>query len=229
MTIIRKFSLAAALVASTMALAPAAAFDVLPTITVLELPADSSGSTLTVGNPRTVPLPVTVEIFERTVNEDGTEERVPADDLFLVFPPQAVVPAGGEQAIRLRWIGPPPERSRSFTLYIGEVPVDMTATGQSGVQRILRIGASVHVTPAKAQARPRVAEAVPDGDGMRVTLINDGDRFIYLNELALDFEGKSVGADDLASAAQRTLLPPGSRRTFTVSGVRGTPSLRVIG
>lgn len=202
-----------------------AAFDIQPTASVIDLPHHRSGITLTVRNPRKVDLAVTTEIVERFVQEDGSERQEPADDLFLVFPPQAVVPAGGSQALRVQWLGPAPVPSRSFHLFASEVPVKLEEGGASRLQTILRMGASIHVAAAGSESRPMVAASSQQADGMTVTLANDGERFLYIDELTLDFSGKQIGGMELADAAGRTLIPPAGRRTFTVKDVSGAPVL----
>lgn len=207
---------------------PVLAFDVQPTINVIELPSNARGIAVQVRNPRNVALPISVEIVERKVNPDGTEVQTPADDLFLVFPPQSTIAAGQTQALRLQWVGEPPQQSRSFTLYAAEVPVDLTNSTVSGVQRILRIGASVHVTPASAKAKPIVRTAEAATGGTKVTIANEGDRFVYINSLSLSFKGKTVEGEKLGEIAGRTLIPPGGHRSFIVPDVTGMPALKVL-
>ena len=84
---------------------PAAAFDVIPTVSQIELPANRSGVTLTIHNPRGTELPFTTEIVERFVLEDGEERTEPADDLFVVFPAQAAIPPAKSLARRVQWLG----------------------------------------------------------------------------------------------------------------------------
>lgn len=218
-----------AAVAAAVFAGPVAAFDVVPTVSVLELPEAAAGRTLVVRNPRTVDLPVAFEVFERTVAEDGSETYTPADNSFLVFPPQAVVKAGGTQAVRVRWIGETPPRSRSFTLYAAEIPVDLSGAETTTVQTVMRMGASVHVTPKAARPRPVLAASAPapDEEGVRVTVTNEGDRFYYIDQLTLEFPDRTIAGRELADVAQRTLVPPGGRRTFVVPEVAGAPRLSV--
>lgn len=210
-----------------MAILPMAAhaFEVLPSVSVIELPANRSGVTLTIHNPRATDLPVTTEILERFVAEDGSERHEPADDLFVVFPPQAVIPAGKSQALRVQWLGAAPSPSRSFHLYASEVPVELGADAPSQLQRVLRIGASIHVAAGGSQPRPVVTASVPEGSDVVVTLANEGERFFYVESVGLDFAGKRVGGPELGNAAGRTLVPPGGRRTFTVKDVSGSAVL----
>lgn len=201
------------------------AFDVTPTVSVIELPKNASGITLVVRNPRNVALPISTEIVERFIEEDGKERHEPADDLFVVFPPQAVIPPGGSQSLRVQWLGPLPTTSRSFTLIAGEIPVDLNGAGGSQLQTILRMGASVHVAAAGTMPKPVLAAATPVDNDVSVTLTNEGDRFFYIDSVALVFDDKRIADMELANAAGRTLVPPGARRTFRVSNVKGTPKL----
>lgn len=219
--------LIAALALALAAAVPASAMDVQPTINVINLPRDAGGIRIAIRNPRNVPLPVSFEIFERKVNLDGTEEQKPADDLFTIFPAQAVIPPGRTQAVRIQWVGGATDKSRSFTFYSAEVPVNLEGQ-QSGVQRILRIGASVHVAPANTKPQPVIEASAPEADGVKVTVRNDGQRFLYVDSLALTFGDKTVAGTALADMAGRTLIPPGARREFVVKGVSGQPSLKLL-
>lgn len=219
---------AAGLATVACLLLPAAghAFDVQPTVSVMTLPDDQSGITLTLRNPRTVALPVTFEIFERSVAEDGEEERRAADEEFLVFPPQAVVAPGATQGVRIKYVGAPPAESRSFTLYASEVPVDLEELDRSGVQTIFKIGASLHVAPARAKAAPRLLGARDTGNGVEITLANEGERFFYIDDLSMTFAGgRVVEGVALGEIAGRTLVPPKARRSFVVPGVEGSPEI----
>lgn len=208
---------------------PAQAFDVNPVVSVIEIPGKAAGITVTLRNPRTSDLPVEFEIVERSVAEDGTETTRLADDDFTIFPPQAIVAAGKTQAIRVQWLGPAPTTSRSFTLYAAEQPVDLTGATETTVQTVFRIGASIHVVGRDARPVPTLIAAAAEGDGVKVTLGNDGPRYYYIDELSLAFADKTVAGIDLGNIATRTLVPPGARRSFIVPGVTGTPKLTVVG
>ncbi|WP_295802089.1 fimbria/pilus periplasmic chaperone [uncultured Microbulbifer sp.] len=202
-------------------------FTWVPMRTVLTLPADLGGDTLRLRNPRKTDLPVVFEIFERKVNEDGSEETIPADDDFVVFPPQAVVPAGKTQAVRVQWVGGALSQSRSFVLFARELPLNLTGRDQSGVKTVLRVGATIHVTGRGFTSKPELVHYRPDRSGVMVSIANRGNEFIYISDLGLVFGDAEIEGPDLASAAGRTLLPPGVIRTFTVGGVRGTPELKL--
>lgn len=206
-------------------LAPAQAFDVNPVVSVIEIPGDGAGITLTLRNPRKEALPVSFEIVERSINEDGSEITKPADEQFVIFPPQAVVGPGKSQAIRVQWIGAAPPSSRSFTLFAAEEPIDLTERKGASVQTVFRIGASIHVAAKKSVSKPVLLGAVPAEKGVAVTLGNEGDRYYYVDETTLTFGDKKIGGFEVGAYAVRTLVTPGARRTFVIPDVSGTPKL----
>jgi P pilus assembly chaperone PapD len=207
---------------------PTAAIDVQPVVNVIDLPQEARGISFAISNPRNVDLPVTFDIVERDVAPDGSEQQNAADDNFVIFPLQATLKPGQTQSIRVQYVGPQPTTSRSFTLFATEVPVATDNVGSSGVQRILRIGATVHVAPAGTTPRPVLVSASPEGTGTRVSIRNDGTRFLYVDNIALQFASKTVEGEQLANIAGRTLIPPGKVRTFVVPETSGTPTLKLI-
>ncbi|WP_323845847.1 hypothetical protein [Microbulbifer magnicolonia] len=203
----------------------ALSFTLHPTVNVLTMPSDITGKTLVLRNPRKVDLPIVFEIVERSINEDGSEVTTPADDDFVIFPPQAVVPAGKAQAVRIQWVGGALSQSRSFALFASEQPVDLSGLGRSGVQTVFRISASIHVTSQDFASKPELVRHRPEGDGVVVSIGNYGNEFIYIDMLGMKFGQKEIGGFDLGNIAGRTLITPGALRTFKVGGVQGTPEL----
>lgn len=204
----------------------ALSFTLEPIRTELKLPADIGGQTLVVKNPREVDLPVVFEIFERTIDEDGSEETTPADDDFVIFPPQAVVPAGKAQAVRIQWVGGALSQSRSFFLFARELPLNLNGNKTSGIRTVLRMGASVHVTNRGFSSNPELIHYRPEGDGVVVSIANSGNEYIYIDRLRMKIGNKEIAGFDLANAAGRTLILPGAVRTFKVGGVQGIPELK---
>lgn len=221
------FGLGIGLLIFTLGAQDTLAFTLTPMRSELTLPADMGGITLRLNNPRKADLPVVFEIFERKVNEDGSEESIPADDAFVVFPPQAVVPAGKTQAVRVQWVGGALSESRSFHLFARELPVNLNGRPQSGVKTVLRVGAAINLTSRGFASKPELVHYRPERDGVLVSIGNLGNEFIYVSELGLKFGSEEIGGADLADAAGRTLIPPGVIRTFKVGSVQGIPELIV--
>lgn len=212
-----------ALGAVAVVVAAADAQNISPGVSVIELPRDQGGITVVVRNGRSTDLPLLFEIQERTILEDGLETYRSAEDSFLIFPPQSVIPAGSNQSVRIRWLDTVPLSSRSFTFFAAEQPVQLE--GGSGVRVLARIGASVHVTSRRARPVPVILDAAPVDGGVSVTLGNNGDRYYYVDDIGLRFDNDTIQGGRLADVAGRTLVPPARRRTFVVPDVVGTPRL----
>ena len=58
---------------------------------------------------------------------------------------------------------------------------------------------------------------------------NDGDRYVYVDALSLAFGDKKYEGTALGNIAGRTLIPPGAKREFVIPGVKGQPTLKLVG
>lgn len=85
----------------------AIAYEVEPMRIILDLGSGRTSTVITINNTRDSDLPVEIVMKRRIVHPDGTQEFLPAEDDFSVFPPQALVPAGQSQAVRISYIGDP--------------------------------------------------------------------------------------------------------------------------
>ena len=69
-----------------------------------------------------------------------------------MFPPQAVVPAGGTQTFRIQWVGEPNiQKSQSYMFSVNQLPVKRKSQ-DSGVQVVFNFGVIVSVAPPGAQS-----------------------------------------------------------------------------
>src|SRR3546814_11841004 len=65
-------------------------------------------------------------VFRMTIDDDGKMIETPADDQFLIFPPQGVLPGGGRQVVRLQWVGNPDlAASEAFYVSVEQLPVEI--------------------------------------------------------------------------------------------------------
>lgn len=109
---------------------------------VSELSTTGAGSTarIEVGNVGSAPLPFETLITKVDFGPDGEIIETPADENFLVFPPQGLVGVGGRQVIRVQWVGKPDlDVSEAYYLWVKQLPV---ATSPDTVED----GGSVQVT-----------------------------------------------------------------------------------
>ncbi len=180
----------------------------------------------------TTDRPLTFEAFalDWSISETGERETSPAASPLLIFPPQAIVPPGETQVVRVEWVGGAVERSRDFIVMIEQLPVDFTPDQEdgSGVQFLFNFGAAVHVAPQGASADLNIASARQDGGVAVVRVENTGDRHSYLGDRGLviahgDRSFEYTG-DALAEAMGNTLIAAGAVREVRIALPEGFPA-----
>ncbi len=209
---------------------PLASFAVLMTaltgahalqVSPLSLEVNSAGSgtsgSISVVNTRDVAMPMETSVFRRVVAEDGTQELVPDDADFLVFPPAAVVEPGATQVFRIQWLGDPtPPTSESFYLNVAELPVELPE-GTSGVQLIFRFNIALHVAPEATEPLPVITEArlATSADGTPVAELrieNQGNRYTYTRDLLFRIKGgdeeEQLRRQEIEDRGATVFLPP---------------------
>jgi fimbrial chaperone protein len=198
--------------------------------------APSQTSALRMKNSSTNPVTVEVEVAERTVDEEGVQKRKPSDDDFIVFPPQATVPAQSLQVIRLQPVSPTLTQSKSYFVTVRQVPVEMPTTGTGArLQVIFAFDSAVHVVPRGAKPELVIVGAKPartmievatdefktepsgrrtrvmkqvDVPAIAITVRNDGNKYFYLQDIVLSGQIKDAdkGEIDLPKWSQEDIL-----------------------
>lgn len=193
------------------------AYEVSPMRVILVPGEGRSQATITVNNTRDRPLPIEMRVLRRHVAADGTQTFTPADDDFIVFPPQIQVPNGQSQAIRFQYVGTPEiSTSQAYVVQVTEVAV--SPPGFSGINVTYNFGVAVYVEPPRAVERLTVVSAQVEGGRIRFQVRNDGTRWALLNDNALAVEagGQRVelGRDQYSERIDNPLIPPNSTRSF---------------
>ncbi|MDD2869834.1 fimbria/pilus periplasmic chaperone [Neomegalonema sp.] len=187
----------------------------------LDLSSGAAGR-VTLRNPRVEPLPIEVRAVRRSISEDGTSSFTPADADFLIFPPQALVPAGGAQAFQFQYVGPTAlDRTAAYVLYLSEVPVSQA--GGITVQIIFELGVAVYLHPQGARADLRLEGVRPLADGSAEVMVrNHGGRLVVLGPQGLnEVAGAAGGLSAYGAAATRNfgspIIPAYSLRRFLIN------------
>lgn len=136
---------------------------------VVEITTRGAGSAarIEVQNVGSTVLPFETRITLIDFNEAGELIETPADEDFLVFPPQGIVPVGGRQVVRVQWIGDPDlALSRAYYVGIHQIPIDLSGEGGEGavggqLQIVYNMKALLTVAPPGAEPQVRVVSAVP--------------------------------------------------------------------
>lgn len=170
------------------------------------------------------PMPVDIIVQRREILPDGTERRTAADADFLIFPPQAIVPANSFQTFRVQYIGDPLlAQTKLFLITVSQLPVDTSETAANGMQFLFNVGTLAAVSPRDAVADVRVVSVRPaEKTGLiEVTVKNDGNRYARLRNgtwTVRGGDGTEVVLDDrtIRSAIQQGLIEPGTERIITL-------------
>lgn len=169
------------------------------------------------------PSPVEVRVERREILPDGSEKRTPAEDDFLIFPPQAILPPNGFQTFRVQYVGD--ARIPSTKLYvitIAQLPVK-SARQESGVEFLFNLGTLAAVSPENSTPNIIVTSVRPTADTgkIEVTVRNDGTRYARLRNGSWTFTGANgqsevLEGEKLFEAVAQPLIEPGTTRIVTL-------------
>lgn len=224
----------------------ASAMRVSPMIVEMESRGSSAVSRIEVQNVNPGNLAFETRIYRMTFDENGNVVETPADDKFLVFPPQGVLPTGGRQVIRLQWVGDPTlAASEAYYVSVNQLPVQLAPSQVESVaaqvQVLYHMRALAVVAPPGAQPNvealpgqsviyqpptpPGAKEAPPPMNGVQVRLRNAGRRHAMMANFGWRLEGKDaqgkwlrvdVSPEDLARAVGSGYVPAMGERAFIV-------------
>jgi len=161
--------LSLAIVATAVVIiSPAAAHAMRVSPMVVEMTTAGTGAVarVEVQNLNTVNLPYETRITEIHFDDKGAMTETPADDQFLVFPPQGVLAPGARQVVRVQWVGDPKLAvSKAFYLSVNELPVQLGPAAKdtlaAQVQVVYHMKALVTVAPPKAAPKVEIVSAKP--------------------------------------------------------------------
>lgn len=194
------------------------AYEVTPMRVFLQPDRGQNSATITVNNIRQEPLPVEIQVLRRIVKPDGEQVFEPAEEEFLIFPPQVQIPAGQSQAIRIQYVGDLGETAQAFVVQVTEVPVNKLEG--TGIQFTYNFGVAVYVQPPRARARLAVSEAAAADGVLRFKVANSGNDYGFLTGQVLEYYVGSARVtltpDDVAAIVANPIVPPGATREFAL-------------
>lgn len=208
------------------------AMGVGPVLIQLETLGSQSAGQITVQNSGASAMPVEVRVYRLEINENGERTKVLDEENFVVFPAQAVVPAGQTQVVRVQWVGDPAlARSQSYVVNVSQVAVALPEqTEGAAIQLLYAFDVIMTVAPPRTRPELSVVETgIETVDGRSrpvVVLQNVGARHAFLAENQVDVElfdasGRSVWRDSLSPAEIQQgsgfgLVMPDARRRIVL-------------
>lgn len=219
------------------------AMRVSPMIVEMETVGSNAVARIEVQNLNTGNLPFETRITRVEYDQNGVTSETPADDDFVVFPPQGLLPQGARQVVRLQWVGPADiPTSRAYYLSVNQLPVAVDPTAGTGaqVQVVYHMKALVVVAPPGAtpnveaisvkpiEFQPPAAKKgdplPPKGAGVEITMKNTGRRHAMMAAWKWILEGTGVDGKPL-----RILVSPEELSRAVGSGyVPGGGGVRVF-
>ncbi|MEY2978723.1 MAG: molecular chaperone [Prochlorotrichaceae cyanobacterium] len=158
-----KISFASLLLSFAIALTatvPAEAFKLIPISRVFTPAGSGATQSYEIVNDGEEPIAVEISVVERNVALDGRESYAPADEEFLVYPPQMILNPNQTQVVRVTWLGDPqPLQELAYRLIAEQLPIELvqsaaTSTTQptGAVQVALRYAGSIFIRPNNVAA-----------------------------------------------------------------------------
>lgn len=226
--------------------APTHAMRVSPMVVEMESRGSNNTARIEVQNVNPGNLPFETRVYRIEIGVDGVVSETPADDEFLIFPPQGLLPPGGRQVVRLQWLGDAePDISQSYYVSVKQLPVTLepTQTESIGaqVQVLYNMRALVVVAPPGAKPKvkagtvkqaffrlpnqPGSEEQPAVVDGVEITLRNEGRRHAMMSDFSWQLVGKDkdgnflrvdLSPEDLNRAVGTGFVPAKGERIFRV-------------
>lgn len=171
-------ALAAFLACVAILTAPAHASRVSPMAVELDPFGRGSVARIEFTNTADRDFPIEVRAYLGEITEDGQLQLTPADDDFLIFPPQLVIAPLQGQVVRVQYVGEPDlDEARVYYIALSELPIELEG-GTPKVQITVRFNVFVSVEPDGVSASPRVDTVEPaiidEASGVNVRVANDG-------------------------------------------------------
>lgn len=193
---------------------PAHSYEVSPMRMVLQPERGQNSGTISVNNIRDEDLLIEIQVFRRILSENGEQTLEPADDEFLVFPPQMRIAPGGSQSIRFQYLGALAGVSEAFVVQVTEVPVNRVE--QTGIQMVYNFGVAVYLRPNRARSRLEASEGSIRNGRLRFTMTNEGNDYGFVLGQALEYrvgdEQRTIAPEQLTELIALPLFAPDSRR-----------------
>ena len=226
-------------------ISPALAFKLEPISRVFEPAGAGATQSYEVINDSAEQIAVELSMAERKISLEGQETTESADDDFLVYPSQIVLPPQGVQSVRVTWLGNPnPEKELAYRIIAEQLPINLNnpeesqaETTSGAVKVMFRYMGSVYIRPKNAESKVVLNgithEKGTDGnDRLVITFENQGTRRAVLSELNLNLTSQgsqlTLKPEQLEGVNNGVILA-GNQRRFSIPWPQQLPIGEVTG
>ena len=226
-------------------ISPALAFKLEPISRVFEPAGAGATQSYEVINDSEEQIAVELSMAERKISLEGQETTESADDDFLVYPSQIVLPPQGVQSVRVTWLGNPnPEKELAYRIIAEQLPINLknpeesqSETTSGAIKVMFRYIGSVYIRPKNAESKVVLNgithEKGTDGnDRLVITFDNQGTRRAVLSELNLNLTSQgsqlTLKPEQLEGVNNGVILA-GNQRRFSMPWPQQLPIGEVTG
>ena len=168
----------------------ASAFELKPLYASLAPSGAGAEKVFRVSNTSDKPIAVQFKTTTRKQHPDGTEEQSNADDLFMIYPPQAVIPAHKTQKVRVQWLGEQnPKKELAYRFVAEQVPVKLSKRDSTEVQMVMTLVGSIYIEPQGVNPQLDVSNIRQSGNKLIFTVRNTGTKHAMLENLTINLLG----------------------------------------
>lgn len=131
----------------------AAAYELTPMTMALDEVGRNSSGVFRVYNNHATPLTLELSTMRRMLKDSYYNETAPAEDDFMLMPPQAYIAPGDFQVFRVRYLGNEPlDQSVGYRIIFRQLPVDLAPVDGTGVSFLMHVHAPVYVSPVGVES-----------------------------------------------------------------------------
>lgn len=198
----------------------ASALQMNPLSLVLKPSGGGAKQSVTVSNPSNEPIAVQFSVTTRQ-QLNNKEIRHPADNDFMIYPPQMIIPPRSTQKVRVEWLGAAKlPREKAYRLIAEQVFVSLDNKDQTGVKMLMTLVGALYVQPNGMKSNLNVTAVKRHGNKLAVTVVNNGNRHRLMKYATLilrngnqtiSLKGKQIaglgGNNVLAGSTKRFMIP----------------------
>lgn len=126
------------------------AFDIIPVSSTLETSGIKSEQVYLVTNKSPKPVAITFFVTSRDHEYTGKEIRTSADHLFDIYPSKAIVPSGGTQKVKLKWLGKKSlQHEEAYRFIAKQLPINLSEKSAMNLNIVMTVVGALYVKPSE--------------------------------------------------------------------------------
>lgn len=165
-------------------------FEVSPISVSLSPTGSESSKLIKLTNAEDAPKPIQMAMVTRNPDLSGIEQHESAEDNFLVYPAQFILPAKSSKVVRISWIGNPKlEKELAYRFIVEDLNVNLEDPNskkqhekKSKIKLLMKYEGALYITPPGSESHMVLESAQKDADSKLVlTFHNQGTLHQVLN------------------------------------------------